>query len=124
MVAAVPRQRAAEVSVEIADTLVDDDDIIDFLHTLTQRTAELLDAAVVGLVLADSWGQLQFVAASDEASTVLQLFEVQRGEGPSLDAFRTGQAVTCRDLGETVGRWPVFGRARTSSPSGGCTRCR
>ena len=44
---------------------------------------------------------MQFVAASDEASTALQLFEVQRGEGPSLDAFRTGQAVACRDLRET-----------------------
>ena len=39
--AAVPTQRAAEVFVEIADTLVDDFDIIEFLHTLTQRTAEL-----------------------------------------------------------------------------------
>jgi ANTAR domain/GAF domain len=99
----------AEVFVEVADTLVDDFDVVEFLHVVTGRIAELVDVAAVGLLLADPSGQLQFMAASDEASWMLKLFELQRHEGPSLEAFRTGTPVAYLDLRETTERWPVFG---------------
>ena len=42
-------QRIAEVFVELADILVDDFDVVDFLHSLTERCVELLavDAALL-----------------------------------------------------------------------------
>ena len=46
----VPQQRLLEVFVELADTLVDDFDVLDFLHTLTESSVELLDADAVGLM--------------------------------------------------------------------------
>jgi hypothetical protein len=55
----ISAQRVAEVFVEVSDTLVDDFDLVDFLHMLTLRTAELAGASVVvGLVLADPHGHL------------------------------------------------------------------
>jgi GAF domain-containing protein len=104
----VSRERLAEVFVEVADTLVDDFDLIEFLRTVTARAAELVDVAAVGLLLADAAGQLQFMAASDERARLLELFQLQHSDGPCLDAFTTGEAVVNADLREATGRWPVF----------------
>jgi GAF domain-containing protein len=94
--------------VEIADTLVDDFDLMGFLYTLTLRTAELLDASEVGLMISGADGDLQFVAASREVAETLELFQHQVHEGPCLDAFRTGTAVTNVELASALDRWPEF----------------
>src|SRR5256885_14357346 len=46
----------ADVFVEMADTLVDDFDVIEFLHVLTERCAQLLDISAAGLLLTDGHG--------------------------------------------------------------------
>ncbi|WP_230686698.1 GAF and ANTAR domain-containing protein [Catellatospora vulcania] len=104
----VSPQRLARVFVEVADTLVADFDLIEFLQLLASRTADLLDASPVGLLLADPTGRLEFMAASDETVKHLELFQVQNQEGPCLDAFRTGAAVVNADLQDAADRWPLF----------------
>ena len=104
----VPAERLADVFVEVADTLVDDFDLIKFLQMLTSRTAELAGAAAAGLLLADQQGNLQFMAASEEDTKMLELFQVQNHEGPYQDCFRTGRPVANADLGAAADRWPVF----------------
>jgi GAF domain-containing protein len=104
----ISAERLAQVFVEVADTLVDEFDLIEFLHMLTVRTAELVDASAVGLLLADHRGRLEFMAASDENVKLLELFQVQNDEGPCLDAFSTGQPVINADLREATTRWPRF----------------
>jgi GAF domain-containing protein len=104
----VSPQRLAEVFVEIADTLVDEFDLIRFLQLVTARTAELLPAGAVGLLLADPEGELQFMAASDELTRLLELFELQHCDGPGLEAFRSGTAVFTADLASATDRWPAF----------------
>jgi transcriptional regulator with GAF, ATPase, and Fis domain len=111
----VSRERLAEVFVEMADTLVDEFDLIEFLQTVTARTAELADVAAVGLLLADHHGQLQFMAASDEATRLLELFQIQHHEGPCLDAFRTRTPVVNADLTQAGDRWPLFAPRATES---------
>lgn len=104
----VSRARLAEVFVEMADTLVDDFDLIEFLQTVTARTAELVDVSAVGLLLADHHGQLQFMAASDEETRLLELFQLQHREGPCLDAFLARAPVVNTDLSRATDRWPLF----------------
>jgi transcriptional regulator with GAF, ATPase, and Fis domain len=104
----VSRERLAEVLVEMADTLVDEFDLIEFLQTVTARTAELADVSAVGLLLADHHEQLQFMAASDEATRLLELFQLQHHEGPCLDAFVTQVPVVNADLRQAASRWPMF----------------
>lgn len=104
----VTPERLARIFVEISDTLVDEFDLIEFLHTLTTRAAELSATSVVGLVLANHYGQLQFVAASREEARLLELFQIQADEGPCLDAYRTGVPVVNTDLHNAAGRWPQF----------------
>lgn len=102
------RERLAEVFVEVADTLVDDFDLVEFLRTVTARAAELVNVTAVGLLLADPDGQLQFMAASDERTRLLELFQLQHHEGPCLDSFTTGSPVVNADLRMASDRWPVF----------------
>ena len=111
----VSAERLATIFVEFADTLVDDFDLIEFLHMLTDRTASLIGAAAVGLVLADKDGRLEFMAGSDENVKLLELFQVQTHEGPCLEAFHSGQPVVNVSLGEATGRWPRFAPRATSS---------
>ncbi|HEY3436144.1 MAG TPA: GAF and ANTAR domain-containing protein [Actinotalea sp.] len=106
--ATVSAERLAEVFVEVSDTLVSHFDIIEFLQMVTSRTAELIDAAAVGVLLADQHGELQFMAASDEATTLLELFQVQTAEGPCLEAYRTRAPVMIPDVRVAADRWPQF----------------
>jgi len=100
--------RLAEVFVEVADTLVDDFDVIEFLELLTRHTADVSDAASAGLLLADPRGQLQYMASSSTSVKLLELFQLQYREGPCLDCFRTGEAVVNSDLHQAGQRWPLF----------------
>lgn len=111
----VSAQRLATIFVEVADTLVDEFDLIDFLHMLTDRAAVLVDAAAVGILLADPRGNLQFMAGSDENVKLLELFQLQNMEGPCLEAFRTAQPVINVDLGAAGARWPKFAPRATEA---------
>lgn len=98
----------AETFVEIADTLVDDFDVIEFLEMVTSRSAAISNASSAGLLLANPHGQLQFMAASQESVKLLELFQLQNDDGPCLDCFRFGIPVINTDLQQTEGRWPLF----------------
>jgi GAF domain-containing protein len=98
----------ARTLVELADTLVADFDLIDFLSALVERCVELLDTAEVGLVLVDIRGRLQVMASSTERMRVAELFELQNEEGPCLECHRSGEQVLNQDLEEAEGRWPRF----------------
>lgn len=97
----------ADVFVEMADTLVADFDLLDFLHTLTERCVQLLDVSAAGLLLTDGQGALQVVAASSERTRLLELFQLQTDQGPCLDCFRTGTPVSVANLPATR-KWPEF----------------
>jgi GAF domain-containing protein len=111
----VSAERLAKTFVEVSDTLVAEFDLIDFLHTLTVRTADLVGATAAGLLLADQRGRLEFMAASDENAKLLELFQVQSSEGPCLDAFRTAAPVLNADLRTATGRWPQFAPHATAA---------
>jgi GAF domain-containing protein len=100
--------RLADVFVETADTLVDDFDLVAFLDQLADHAAAVSGADAVGLVLADAHGELQFMAASNDAGKALELFQLQASEGPCLDAFTTKRAIVNADLGHASDVWPTF----------------
>ena len=101
----------AEAFVDAADTLVEDFDVIEFLHTLAQHCVRLLDVEAAGIMLADRAGSLYPAASSTENARLLELFELQTEAGPCIDAFTTGRAVVNVDLRATAERWPRFAEA-------------
>jgi GAF domain-containing protein len=95
--------------VELADTLVDDFDVVELLTRLADRCVEVLDVSAAGLMLArPGGGDLQVVASSSDAMRLLELFELQAEEGPCPDCYRTGEPVVNQDLATVDGRWPRF----------------
>ena len=105
----MPREALlARTLVELADTLVDDFDVVELLTLLADRCVEVLDVGAAGLMLVAPDGELRVMASSSEAMRVLELFELQAQEGPCLDCYRTGQPVVNQDLAAVDGRWPRF----------------
>ncbi|WP_432850566.1 ANTAR domain-containing protein [Amycolatopsis sp. CA-161197] len=100
--------RLVDTFVELADTLTDDFDVINFLHLLAARSIELLPVDAAGLLLVDANGKLQLVASSNEQVRLLELFQLQRDEGPCLDACRLRRVVTVADLSRDAETWPPF----------------
>ena len=98
----------ADTFVELADSLVTGFEVTDFLDRLVLRAVELLDADAAGIMLADSRGELQVLAASSHDVRLLELFELQGDSGPCLDSFRTGQPVTPHDSAAMHASWPTF----------------
>lgn len=94
--------------VALADTLVDDYDIIDLLYRLVGFCVQLLPAQAAGIVLGDARHELRAVAASSEAAQLMELLQLQSNEGPCLDCFQTAAPVSIADLAEAIDRWPAF----------------
>ncbi|MDQ1641153.1 MAG: hypothetical protein QOJ90_504 [Actinomycetota bacterium] len=105
----VTREReVTEAFVALASSLANGYDVVDLLNSLTADCARLLDVASAGLLLADSGGVLHVMAASSEGTRQLEVVQLQRAEGPCLDCYRTGQAVSVEDLAQAADRWPQF----------------
>jgi GAF domain-containing protein len=98
----------ARTLVELADTLVDDFDVVELLTLLTDRCVDVLDVAAAGLMLVAPEGDLRVMASSSETMRVLELFELQAQEGPCLECYRTGEPVANDDLTAAGGPWPRF----------------
>jgi transcriptional regulator with GAF, ATPase, and Fis domain len=101
-------QLLAKTFVELADNLVADFDLIDFLRLLADRCVGVLGVGAAGVLLADLNGELRVMAASSEQARLVELFQIQNDEGPCLECFRTGAPVTVPDLAAEALRWPQF----------------
>jgi GAF domain-containing protein len=101
-------QLLSRAFVGLADTLVDDYDIIDLLDRLVSYSVELLAADAAGILLADSRRTLRVVASSQEEAKVMELLQLQADQGPCMDCFSTGAPVSVPDLADAATRWPVF----------------
>ena len=109
-------ERLSEAFVDLADTLVDDFDVLDFLHSLATHCIALLDVDEAGLMLADGSGRLVVAASSTEQVRLLELFEVQNDDGPCLDCYASGEPVVVDDLAvDQPPTWPRFGAEATAA---------
>lgn len=88
-------------------TLASDFEFLDLAHQLSVSTARLLDAAAAGVMLEDGLGRLQVLSASDEDTHLLEVFELQRQEGPCFECWESGDVVLAPDL-TVIDRWGSF----------------
>jgi hypothetical protein len=76
--------------VGLADTLIDDYDIIDLLDRLAGYSVELLAADSAGILLVDAQTNLRVVASTNEETGWMELLQLEANEGPCVECFRGG----------------------------------
>ncbi len=94
--------------VGLADTLVDDYDVIDVLDRLAGYSVQLLAAEAAGILLADAQSALRVVASTNEQTEWMELLQLEADEGPCVECFRSGAPVDVDDLADAAARWPRF----------------
>ncbi|MEU6445149.1 GAF domain-containing protein, partial [Streptomyces sp. NPDC047046] len=99
--------RVTRAFVDLADTLTARFDPLDLFARLGEHCTALLAVDAVGVVMADARGALRNMTSSDDTIVLLDLFQAQQEEGPSVDCFRSGETVVADDLREG-GRWPRY----------------
>ncbi|MEQ8716317.1 MAG: GAF and ANTAR domain-containing protein [Acidimicrobiales bacterium] len=99
--------RISEIFVSLADTLVAEFDVVDFLTTLAHHSIEVLAADEAGVMLSDGNGGLRPVASSAHTNEILDLFEVQSTEGPGVDCYLSGEAILNRPI-DASAPWERF----------------
>jgi len=104
----ISSDQLSRMFVEVADTLVRDFDLVEFLQKMADNAAEVSGAASVGLILAGPGKRLRFMAATNLTGRKLELLQLQNSEGPCLECFRTGEPVVNANLHEALERWPSF----------------
>ncbi len=102
----ISTEHLSDLFVDVADTLVDDFDVVDFLTTLCEHATLVSGADAVGIMLTDHQGDLRFMAASNDEGRELELSQLRLGEGPCLECVRTRQPVINTDLARA--EWPEF----------------
>lgn len=109
-------RQVSQAFVTLADTLVDDYDIIDLLDKLVEQCVALLAADAAGILLGDARRELRAVAASSEDAATMELLQLQSDQGPCLDCFSSVAPVSVPDItaaDEVAARWPAFVEAVT-----------
>ncbi|MFE1644445.1 GAF domain-containing protein [Microbacterium sp. P01] len=101
---------------KLADSLVDDFDVVELLQVLVDECALIFDATAAGILLADPSGVLEVIVSTSERSEFVGLMQLRAGEGPCVEAVATGRVVSVEDLSHVTDRWPKF--AADASRSG------
>lgn len=97
------------VFADLADSIVEDLDVVEVGTRVVHHCVHVLGVSSAGLLLGDSKAQLHPLAVSSEESRLVETFQTQGGEGPCIDAFRSGVVVVAGDGTEIARRWPRFG---------------
>jgi len=92
----------------LADTLVDDYDVVELLQTLVETCSSLLGATAAGVLLADDHGDLDVVATTSEATRLVEVMQLSASAGPCIESFRTGRPVSLADIRDAPPEWSSF----------------
>jgi GAF domain-containing protein len=104
----ITQQRLLETFVTLADTLIDDYDVVDLLQFLVDACRDVLDTTAAGILLADARGDLEVVASTSEASRLVEMMQLSAEEGPCIDSFRSGRRVSVPDIETSKDEWWQF----------------
>jgi GAF domain-containing protein len=107
--------RLVDTFVALTDTLVDDYDVVELLQTLVDRAVEIFDASAAGILLLDQDHELEVLASTSEQSSFVGLLQLNAGDGPCVECFKTGRPVSAEDPAEMRRRWPTFAAAAEES---------
>ena len=99
---------AAQAFADAASRMVSRSDVAGDLVMLLVDCADLLGAQAAGLLVTVPNDGLDLLSSSSHRARELELYELQHGSGPCIEAIRTGEqrTVTSPELGAA---WPPLG---------------
>jgi diguanylate cyclase (GGDEF)-like protein len=97
----------AEVLSEFARTMVTDFPVQGILDHLVKRIVGVLPVTAVGVTLISPGVEPRYIAASDESALRFEELQTELDEGPCIEAYHTGDAVSVADLNRET-RFPQF----------------
>jgi transcriptional regulator with GAF, ATPase, and Fis domain len=92
---------------ELADILVCDFTVEEYLKALTTHCMQVLDVDAAGVLLAVDSERLEVVCATTEAARLLEVLQVTTNQGPCVECARTGLPISASDL-RCEERWDEF----------------
>lgn len=92
--------------VELADTLAGDYEVGELLQLLVNRCSDLLLADTAGVLLETPSGKPALAAATSKEMLEIEDLEITLEQGPSLEAYQTGEQILVEDLEQCHDRWP------------------
>ncbi len=105
---ATAQQQLLQTFVRLADTLVDDYDVVELLQVLVDACRDLLETTAAGILLANERGELEVVASTSEASRLVEIMQLSAEAGPCIDSFRSGRRVAVPDIAHSQDSWMQF----------------
>jgi len=96
-----------QVLVGFARTLGTDFSVRTILDHLVAQMVGILPITGAGVMMMGAHDELHFIAASNDTVTFIETLQNELEDGPCLEAYRTGEAVSVTDL-STDTRFPEF----------------
>lgn len=112
------QRRFTAVLVEFARTLTADFSVQRTLDHLVERVLEVLPVTGAGVLMMDRADNHYFLSATDDVIRSIEGLQVELGEGPCFEAYRSGQAVAVPDLAADR-RFPSFSERALAAGLGG-----
>jgi hypothetical protein len=107
---------STQAFARVASALVRDDlDVVTVLADLMADACESLAADAVGLLVTSDLAEPEVLSATTHAIGDLELYQLQVGRGPCVDAVRTKTLTTAASAEEIERRWGEVGRAITAA---------
>ncbi|MGW7412317.1 GAF and ANTAR domain-containing protein [Streptomyces sp. NPDC054863] len=101
-------QHIAKAFVSLADSFAEDVDPTVLLDRLAAHCVALTSTDAAGIMMIDARGSLRTMAVSDSRAALLELFQMQSGQGPCIDAWHEQHRLDVPDLATQESRWPDF----------------
>jgi diguanylate cyclase (GGDEF)-like protein len=98
----------ADVLSEFARTMLTNFPIQGILDHLVERIVDVMPVSAAGVTLIAPGLDPRYIAASDDAALRYEKLQTELGEGPCVEAYGSGQAISVPDLA-VEDRFPEFG---------------
>ncbi|AWB91102.1 ANTAR domain-containing protein [Aeromicrobium chenweiae] len=103
--------RAALALADASSSMTRTHDTTGALIDLLTHCEAGLDVDASGILLGVHDGALELLVTSSHAAAELEMYQLNDGEGPCLEAHATGESVDEHSKETLVHRWPQFGQA-------------
>ncbi|MGW4086590.1 GAF domain-containing protein [Streptomyces sp. NPDC004822] len=99
-------RQLAQTFVALSDTYAAEFDPLRLFQRLVHACTDLLETDAAAVMIGDARGHLRTMATTDEEAAFIEVLQVQTGQGPCMECYRTAHPVSVPDIAVEYTRWP------------------